>query len=146
MNKKTHCVRGHAFPESKDGSGKCRLCRNFRWSVRRQNNSPGCLRDRARRRTPEARYKVLLVNAKVRNLEVTLTFEKFQQLISFRCYYCQESLPETGSGIDRVDPNIGYVEGNCRPCCSECNQAKSDKTEDQFREWILRVYNNWIKA
>lgn len=141
MNKKDVCIRGHVLIlENKDNSGRCKACRNIRNGWRKHS-----IRDRARRRTPDSRYRVFLAGAKVRELEVTLTFEDFKKLISSKCYYCQESLPETGSGIDRVNSNIGYVQGNCRPCCTQCNRAKSDKTEDQFKEWILKVFNNWIK-
>lgn len=29
-----------------------------------------------------------------------------------------------GSGIDRQDHRLGYVHGNCVPCCSNCNTKK----------------------
>jgi hypothetical protein len=48
----------------------------------------------------------------------------------------------TYSGIDRLDNNIGYVSGNCVPCCSVCNYAKRDMTVDQFKNWIKRIYIN----
>ncbi len=49
------------------------------------------------------------------------------------------------NGIDRINSNIGYIEGNIVPCCKHCNSAKNTMTESEFKEWIVRLYNNYIK-
>jgi len=139
-HKKEFCLRGHKLDaENRDSLGKCIKCKSIRAQGREQT-----VRDRARRRTPESRYYVLHTNAKVRNLDVTITLEKYKNLISSHCFYCGGVLPETGSGIDRIDSKVGYVEGNCRPCCGQCNRAKTDMTESEFKEWVLRIYNSWV--
>lgn len=43
------------------------------------------------------------------------------------------------NGIDRVDSKKGYVAGNVVTCCRNCNQAKSDKSIDEFEEWAIRL-------
>jgi 5-methylcytosine-specific restriction endonuclease McrA len=49
------------------------------------------------------------------------------------------------SGIDRIDNTLGYNIENCVSCCKDCNRAKSDKTLNEFKEWITNLYNNTIK-
>jgi hypothetical protein len=57
--------------------------------------------------------------------ELKLTFEEYAMLIVNRaCYYCGESIPEAGHGLDRQDHRLGYVIGNVVPCCSNCNWNK----------------------
>ena len=46
------------------------------------------------------------------------------------------------SGIDRIDPKIGYVPDNCVPCCPRCNFAKGPMTGVEFRAWIKRVHDH----
>lgn len=45
------------------------------------------------------------------------------------------------SGIDRVDNNKGYVEGNCVSCCFYCNSYKSDRLVKDFKNHVLKLYN-----
>lgn len=74
-------------------------------------------------------------NAKNRGVEFSLSNDCFRKITSSNCYYCN-ALPNnriqkhknTGyyiyNGIDRVDSNKGYVEGNVVSCCSNCNYLK----------------------
>jgi len=94
--------------------------------------------------------------AKRRNLEYTLTDNVFKNLTHSPCYYCGQ-LPSNirakssaygayiFNGIDRVDNSKGYVIENVVPCCKLCNQAKSDKTQQEFYDWIKKVYSVSIK-
>jgi hypothetical protein len=64
-------------------------------------------------------------NARRRGIEFTLTFEQYSSIVSEnKCLYCGGPLPYRGSGIDRKHFEIGYVIGNCVPCCSRCNDLK----------------------
>jgi hypothetical protein len=102
---------------------------------------------RLHRRGPisaKVKYSRMVHDAKDRGLEATITLDEYKALQSQPCFYCQGQLPIQGSGLDRIDSSIGYVSGNVRPCCKSCNYAKSDLTESQFKEWILRIYNNWV--
>lgn len=40
------------------------------------------------------------------------------------------------NGIDRKDNDIGYVVGNCVPCCIKCNRAKREIGYDEFIKWL----------
>lgn len=95
-------------------------------------------------------------HARDRGLVFELSKEAFTQLIKMPCHYC--GLPPSNnkitkncdgflySGIDRIDSEIGYIEGNTVPCCSTCNLAKRDLSEHDFLRWIKRVYEHQAMA
>jgi len=94
-------------------------------------------------RTISGRYSALKTAAKIRGHEMTITYDEYAVLISQLCFYCGGKLPEVGHGIDRVNSDIGYTQGNVRPCCTHCNRAKSSMTETEFKEWSLKLFNHW---
>lgn len=94
-------------------------------------------------RKPACRFRVLKCAAKVRGIQVHISFDEYLKIVADPCRYCGGCLPETGSGVDRIDNKIGYVSGNLCPCCSTCNIAKRSMTESEFRCWVLLVSNHW---
>lgn len=93
-----------------------------------------------------------------RGLEFSLTFEEFKVLIAMDCYYCglppsmEHLVGKNGfnggcvySGVDRVDPSVGYTTQNCVPACKYCNRGKWDFTETEYLEHIERVMNYQIR-
>ncbi len=85
--------------------------------------------------------------------EFSLTDKQFYDICSMNCYYC-DALPSPRScgyktkkdvgeyranGIDRVDPNVGYIETNCVPCCTICNFMKTNKSQKDFINKILEI-------
>jgi hypothetical protein len=71
------------------------------------------------------RYSVLKSKAKTYHQDFTLTQEDYEKLvIENSCFYCNGPLPEAGYGIDRQNNKLGYVHGNCVPCCEICNEKK----------------------
>lgn len=120
--------------------------------------SCGCLRRRlkAETRLPNNQAEVSAVilgykrHADRRAYPWELDFDFVNDLIRQECYYCK--LPPSNlktlknsleafkySGIDRKDNTKGYTKDNVVPCCKICNNAKSDLTLEQFKEWILRI-------
>jgi hypothetical protein len=110
-------------------------------------------------------YKGYERGAKKRGLSFEITLERFSYLASQNCHYCgalpsnsfelkfavgeRAGLPRADSpfiynGVDRLQNAEGYVEGNCVPCCYECNKAKWDRDENDFLLWIERVHNHRI--
>lgn len=75
---------------------------------------------------PTTRYKIMVTRAKKANIEVGLTEEQFKQIMTGQCDYCDATVG-AGSGIDRKDSNLGYVLGNCVPCCGFCNRVKGKR-------------------
>jgi hypothetical protein len=91
--------------------------------------------------------------AKERNFIFELTKEQFREITQKNCYYCgiepkQENYCKRGrcngfyqyNGIDKIDSSMGYTLDNCVPCCFQCNRAKDTYTQEQFLQWIKRIY------
>lgn len=87
--------------------------------------------------------------AEARGHDFKLSKASFVELIHQPCYYCggvdQRQNRTTKevfdlNGVDRVDNSIGYIEGNCVPCCSMCNYAKKDNSHSAFLSWVRRVF------
>ena len=94
-----------------------------------------------------------------------MTFDEFCQLSKSKCYYCgieyskeiEDCYNETKSkgrisdtvvrinGIDRIDSNKGYTIDNVVACCKYCNTAKSTMTQEEFKQWIKRIYEYYVK-
>ncbi len=113
-------------------------------------------------------YKAI---AKSRNHEFSLTMDETIDLLKRNCYYCG-GLPNNVfnailrnrrdksqynfyeikeydikyNGIDRINSSLGYTIDNVVSCCKHCNTAKLDRTYDEFKSWIERVYNNLHKT
>lgn len=78
---------------------------------------------------PDIRYKYLKQQGNFYGLEVNLTIEEYIELISKPCFYCKDAMntPSFGRGLDRIDNARGYSTDNVLPCCTTCNQLRSDR-------------------
>lgn len=87
-------------------------------------------------RYPRSRFVRGRGNALRRKKEFTLTFEEYSALIANPCAYCDKSIAgESGLGLDRLDNQLGYVQGNCAPCCSSCNRRRAKSmAADEFKK------------
>jgi hypothetical protein len=84
--------------------------------------------------------------AKQRGLEFNVDKEKFREITDKPCRYCGKySNGEDVCGIDRVDSNKGYIEGNMVPCCSICNSMKNSLTQEEFIGHIRHIYKKTKK-
>ncbi len=111
----------------------------------------------SRKAPGESIYNTILKNnitgALKRNLTWELSNEEVKELFSSNCFYCN-AVPRKSkanpncygdfyyNGIDRVDNTKGYILTNCVACCTDCNKAKLTKTEQEFYEFISRVFNH----
>lgn len=101
-----------------------------------------------------------------------ITLEQYENLIFEPCHYCglvggnttyDTECYETNykskenftkhrvsdtvlrhNGIDRIDSNKGYENGNVIPCCKFCNMAKMDRSQEEFLEWAEEVYRYFV--
>jgi len=85
------------------------------------------IQSKSRSRSRHGRYASSMHIAKRRSLEWNLSIEEYYDLLSSnKCHYCDDPLQETGTGLDRIDNNKGYILGNVIPCCSSCNITRFD--------------------
>lgn len=80
-----------------------------------------------------------------------LTDDQALAILTKPCAYCGDRPRKihapTGTrygGIDRIDSNIGYEEGNVVPCCTSCNVAKNDKSVEDFEAHVKKMYKGII--
>jgi len=85
------------------------------------------------------------------------SYEDFINMVSNFCFYCgcgPDSITTSSNtkhgigafkhlGLDRVDNDKGYTLDNVVPCCFQCNNAKWSYTLEEFRSWIIRVYDKF---
>lgn len=100
-------------------------------------------------------------SAKKRDLDFSIDRDKFTELTSSNCHYCDSKPSESVAmrqkgkskhrslngdylynGLDRVNNNIGYTVENCVPCCWICNEMKSNKNKEDFIEHIRKIVEN----
>lgn len=120
--------------------------------------SCGCYKKEQKRKsyggaTRRKRYTAYKHDAKRRNLIFSLSEERFFELTAKNCFYCgsepstiEKSKSNNGdfiyNGIDRINSENGYIEGNIVPCCTMCNKAKGRIPIDDFYNWINKVYQH----
>lgn len=135
---------------------------------KRPTQSCGCLRlDRIRESKPwnikekgDANSWAIYLSykraSKKREIEFNIDYEFFKELASKNCHYCnvkpsqkcqkpQTNGPFIYNGLDRVDSNLGYKIDNVVPCCKDCNYAKRVMSVEDFKGWVSRVYEFFIK-
>lgn len=77
-------------------------------------------------------YSKAAYAARRRGLAFALTQREYDALIRLDCFYCGLS----AGGIDRILNELGYVVGNCAPCCTSCNVMKGALT---VKEWLAQL-------
>jgi hypothetical protein len=98
-------------------------------------------------------YRYFVRSAKDSKKEFNLDEDTCWHLSQQPCYYCGEPpalsvMRAYGqfnfNGLDRIDSSRGYEVGNIRPACWDCNSAKKTMTDEDFDEWIEKLYNMMI--
>lgn len=116
----------------------------------------------------DAIFKVQYSHLKRRNTKFggdVISFDEFKEKSKQPCFYCGleyskiiedrlnkcvkgKRLSDTIikiNGIDRLNSNIGYSSDNTVPCCKYCNTAKNTMSIEDFKKWVVRVYEKFIK-
>ena len=76
-----------------------------------------------------------------RSLAFDLSNDEFSCIVNQPCYLCgKEQIGHHKNGIDRVDNTKGYVEGNVKSCCWNCNYMKRDYTYDNLMDKFNLIY------
>ena len=93
-------------------------------------------------------FSSVKLTARRRKIEWPIAFNDWLDLVKQNCFYCESSPSNYISaygfyynGLDRIDSSRSYEISNVVPCCQICNRAKSDRSQDEFYEWIRKVYS-----
>ena len=88
-------------------------------------------------------------SAKVRGKEWKLSDGYAKYLFQQNCFYCGITTKQRNrlNNIDRIDNDIGYLNHNVVPCCSNCNNMKHKYSKDVFLKKCehICVYNKMTK-
>lgn len=79
--------------------------------------------------TIDCRFNRAKQKAKWRNLEWLISFSEFSEMCDSPCYYCNNLIGKMvtqGSGLDRINNDVGYIVGNVVSCCGNCNLIRND--------------------
>ena len=106
----------------KDGKrNRCKQCqREFNTKFAKCRKE----RDKKYRSKPEVRFKKYKASALSRGYTWELTRDEFMEHWQKPCSHCGASIETIG--LDRIDSSLPYQVNNVEPCCSKCNQMKSD--------------------
>lgn len=148
--------------------------RHYLQNKRTANKSCGCVNSENRSKLGLAKRKYHPRTATADQLyrrtysDGDITLEQFMSLSQNNCFYCNakpgsrynkyihrfkaknsDYAKQEGefiyNGLDRIDSNLPHNINNVVPCCIQCNWSKSNKSVDEFRSWIIRVYEYWAK-
>lgn len=117
--------------------------------------SCGCIaEDNIDRTGVDIVFRMYKSRAKRRKKQWELTREEFVKFLTKNCIYCgsppknlirrakSKKIQIAYTGIDRKDPNIGYVLENCVPCCRYCNQSKSNLMENEWIDHLKKIFEH----
>lgn len=85
-------------------------------------------------KTVHDRYIATRASAKARGYSFELTETQYANLFSWGCFYCKQ--PATG--LDRLNPRVGYEVPNVVACCGDCNQIKGKMHYSTWAKWLNR--------
>lgn len=94
-------------------------------------------------------------NAKRKRLSFSLSDEQCRNLFRGNCFYCGVGPTQSfkhkkcrgefiHNGIDRLNSDEGYINGNVVSCCTFCNFKKRETPYQDFLDWISKIYHNRI--
>lgn len=91
-------------------------------------------------RIVKLRYSQYKKSSYDRGHSFNISIEYFATFWGKNCFYCGEKI--RGIGIDRFINSSGYDEGNCVPCCGECNLMKHKMDGEYFIKKCQNISNN----
>lgn len=81
--------------------------------------------------------------AKNKGIRFSLNKKQFQYILAKPCYYCKTN---DNLGIDRINNDKGYVSNNVVSCCWDCNRSKSNKTEEEYKDYVKRFGGSFYNS
>ena len=109
-----------------------------------RKNNPFVVKSRLEkfRKTLKGKFNTLKGNARRRNLDIGITFSRYESLMNGNCFYCGT---KDSIGIDRIDNSLGYIDGNVASCCKICNFMKKVHSKEFFIDHISKIYKHLTK-
>lgn len=87
---------------------------------------------------PKVRYNTYKRDSKRRGIKFSLSKKQFYSFENKPCRYCGEKVVPIS--LDRIDNDLGYIDGNVDACCHTCNSLKHIFEEKIFLEHVKKIY------
>ena len=117
-------LRSHFTNDKSKTDGKRNRCKQCQRAFNKKYAKCRKERDKKYRSKPEVRFKKYKASAESRGYTWDLTRDQFMEHWQKPCNHCGAAIETIG--LDRVDSSLPYQVDNVEPCCSKCNQMKSD--------------------
>jgi transposase-like protein len=117
-------LRSHFTNDKSKKDGKRNRCKQCQRDFNKKFPSGRRASDKKYRNKPEVRFKKYKASAESRGYTWDLTRDQFMVHWQKPCNHCGAAIETIG--LDRVDSSLPYQVDNVEPCCSKCNQMKSD--------------------
>jgi hypothetical protein len=81
--------------------------------------------------------------ANIKNIKFEINEILFDKIRNDNCYICGKSSNQIHkNGIDRFDNTLGYIDGNVKPCCGNCNYMKRNYIYEGFINKLKEIYTH----
>lgn len=147
------CGNSHKVTGESLRGGKSKSCGCNRYTP------PNKIEDRELAVWKQLYNSTIIKRNKKRGVKGDISLEDFIFFSKEPCYYCGLENSNTArdirsgkkvsdivlkfNGIDRSDSSKGYWANNVETCCKYCNTAKNIMSEDEFINFIKRVYEHF---
>jgi len=114
----------------------------------RENNPEKVLQSNEdRKKNLKICYGNYIRSARDKNLDFSISFEDYKEIVCGNCYYCGTIADKGFNGIDRKDQTMGYIIDNCVNCCQMCNYMKGSLNDIVFVKMVEHIltHNKIIK-
>lgn len=120
------------------GRAVCKNCvRLYKQPYNKKHYTDNIEEIKLKRKSPARKFSEYKGNAHSRNRSFELTFDQFKSFWQKSCYYCKGTVETIG--LDRIDSSVGYIITNVVSCCATCNEAKMDRSQQEFIEHCRKV-------
>lgn len=133
-------LRSHFTNDKSKKDGKRVRCKSCQREWRKTNREKLREADKRYRSKPENRFKKYKRSAEERGFEWKLSRDQFMKHWQKPCVHCGDAIETIG--LDRIDSNLPYQEDNVEPCCSKCNQMKSDWATVDWYSHMEKIRKN----
>lgn len=136
-------LRSHFTNDRSKKTGKRNRCKECQRAYNKAFPAARRAADKKYREKPEVRFKKYKASALSRGFKWRLTRDQFMRHWQKPCTHCGADIPTIG--LDRIDSSKPYQITNVEPCCSKCNQMKSDWSTQDWYKHMERIYQHSIK-
>jgi hypothetical protein len=92
-----------------------------------------------KKNSKEINYSNYKRNANMKNLDFSINYDEYCNIVTKECYYCGIIQERGFNGIDRKDQTKGYILDNCSSCCKMCNYMKGSTSDEVFIKRVEHI-------